>query len=162
MNKFNVTIGILILLLCLAISTMALMSAFSKNESANNIIYVDNGSTYSLNIPKSNLISEQINIKKDIIGEKSVLSIDVRLPKINIQTDVVQNINKEIYTIYQELYNYALSLEKDEKIRVDYTYDYIEDKNQIALIIKETKEIDGKNTVSEKTYIYDFKKDAKI
>lgn len=138
-NKFNVTIGILILVLCLVISFMAYMSAKVTSNNMDNIVYIDTGSGYSLPVPKSNLVTKYIEVEKDITGENGILHISVKLPKINIDTEVVNGINEQIYAKYQELYNYALSIDGNESISYTYDYDYIDREHKLAIVIKEEK-----------------------
>lgn len=154
-NKFNVTIGILILVLCLVISFMAYMSAKVTSNNMDNVVYIDTGSGYSLPVPKSNLVTKYIEVEKDITGENGILHISVKLPKINIDTEVVNGINEQIYAKYQELYNYALSIDGNESILYTYDYDYIDREHKLAIVIKEEKKKDGNITKTEIRYEYD-------
>lgn len=154
-NKFNVTIGILILVLCLVISFMAYMSAKVTSNNMDNVVYIDTGSGYSLPVPKSNLVTKYIEVEKDITGENGILHISVKLPKINIDTEVVNGINEQIYAKYQELYNYALSIDGNESISYTYDYDYIDREHKLAIVIKEEKKKDGNITKTETKYEYD-------
>lgn len=158
-NKFNVTIGILIVVLCIVISFMAFMSAKVMNENLDNVIYIDTGSGYSLSIPKSNLVTKFVEVEKDIVTENGTLHIDVKLPKINIDTDNINKINEEIYDKYQELYNYALLVEGKESIKYTYTYDYIDKEHKLIVVVKEEKTKDENVVKTETKYEYDVKND---
>lgn len=161
-NKFNVTIGILILVLCLVISFMAYMSAKVTSNNMDNVVYIDTGSGYSLPVPKSNLVTKYIEVEKDITGENGILHISVKLPKINIDTEVVNGINEQIYAKYQELYNYALSIDGNESISYTYDYDYIDREHKLAIVIKEEKKKDGNITKTETRYEYDVENNEMI
>lgn len=161
-NKFNVTIGILILVLCLVISFMAYMSAKVTSNNMDNVVYIDTGSGYSLPVPKSNLVTKYIEVEKDINGENGILHISVKLPKINIDTEVVNGINEQIYAKYQELYNYALSIDGDESISYTYDYDYTDREHKLAIVIKEEKKKDGNITKTETKYEYDVENNEMI
>lgn len=161
-NKFNVTIGILILVLCLVISFMAYMSAKVTSNNMDNVVYIDTGSGYSLPVPKSNLVTKYIEVEKDITGENGILHISVKLPKINIDTEVVNGINEQIYAKYQELYNYALSIDGNESISYTYDYDYIDREHKLAIVIKEEKKKDGNITKTETKYEYDVENNEMV
>lgn len=161
-NKFNVTIGILILVLCLVISFMAYVSAKVTSNNIDNIVYIDTGSGYSLPVPKSNLVTKYIEVEKDITGENGILHISVKLPKINIDTEVVNGINEQIYAKYQELYNYALSIDGNECISYAYDYDYIDKEHKLVVVIKEEKKKDGNITKTETRYEYDVENNEMI
>lgn len=161
-NKFNVTIGILILVLCLVISFMAYMSAKVTSNNMDNVVYIDTGSGYSLPVPKSNLVTKYIEVEKDITGENGILHISVKLPRINIDTEVVNGINEQIYAKYQELYNYALSIDGNESISYTYDYDYIDREHKLAIVIKEEKKKDGNITKTETKYEYDVENNEMV
>lgn len=161
-NKFNVTIGILILVLCLVISFMTYMSAKVTSNNMDNVLYIDTGSGYSLPVPKSNLVTKYIEVEKDITGENGILHISVKLPKINIDTEVVNGINEQIYAKYQELYNYALSIDGNESISYTYDYDYIDREHKLAIVIKEEKKKDGNITKTETRYEYDVENNEMV
>lgn len=161
-NKFNVTIGILILVLCLVISFMAYMSAKVTSNNMDNVVYIDTGSGYSLPVPKSNLVTKYIEVEKDITGENGILHISVKLPKINIDTEVVNGINEQIYAKYQELYNYALSIDGNESISYTYDYDYIDKEHKLAIVIKEEKKKGGNITKTETKYEYDVENNEMV
>ncbi len=161
-NKFNIIIGILVIVICIFIAIMAFKAAVLRNQNADNIIYVDSGVGSLLTIPKSNLISQYVNIQKDISGENGVLHIDVKLPKININTDVVDEINEKIYAIYQELYSYAMTIQRDESIDINYTYEYIDKEHKLIINIEENKTANDGTTKTTKTFMYDAQNNKEI
>ena len=161
-NKFNVIVGILIVVICIIISFMAYMAAKTRNQNLDNVIYIDSGNGYNLSVPRSNLVTKYVNVKKDINSENGVLHIDVSLPRVNIDTETIEKINSEIYNKYQEIYNYALSVEGDESILCTYDYDYIDREHKLVIVIKEEKTKLGSSTKIETKYVYDVKNDKLI
>lgn len=161
-NKFNVIVGILIVVICIIISFMAYMAAKTRNQNLDNVIYIDSGNGYNLSVPRSNLVTKYVNVKKDINSENGVLHIDVSLPRVNIDTETIEKINSEIYNKYQEIYNYALSVEGNESILCTYDYDYIDREHKLVIVIKEEKTKLGSSTKIETKYVYDVKNDKLI
>lgn len=161
-NKFNVIVGILIVVICIIISFMAYMAAKTRNQNLDNVIYIDSGNGYNLSVPRSNLVTKYVNVKKDINSENGVLHIDVSLPRVNIDTETIEKINSEIYNKYQEIYNYALSVEGNESILCTYDYDYIDREHKLVIVIKEEKTKLGSSTKTETKYVYDVKNDKLI
>lgn len=161
-NKFNVIVGILIIVICIIISFMAYMAAKTRNQNLDNVIYIDSGNGYNLSVPRSNLVTKYVNVKKDINAEKGVLHINLSLPRVNIDTETIEKINSEIYNKYQEIYNYALSVEGDESILCTYDYDYIDREHKLVIVIKEEKTKLGSSTKIETKYVYDVKNDKLI
>ena len=154
--KFSRFIGFTTLLMCLIVVILALMAAIAQNENATNIIYVDDGNGVKLDIPKSNVVTEHVNIKKDIKAGEHTLTIDVRVPKINLNKAAAEIINEKIYNEYQELYSYALSITNDEYITLDYSYDYLNDDTILEIIISKKSVVDKKETSQNITYKYDI------
>lgn len=161
-NKFNVIVGILIVVICIIISFMAYMAAKTRNQNLDNVIYIDSGNGYNLSVPRSNLVTKYVNVKKDINSENGVLHIDVSLPRVNIDTETIEKINSEIYNKYQEIYNYALSVEGNESIVCTYDYDYIDREHKLVIVIKEEKTKLGSSTKTETKYVYDVKNNKLI
>lgn len=161
-NKFNVIVGILIVVICIIISFMAYMAAKTRNQNLDNVIYIDSGNGYNLSVPRSNLVTKYVNVKKDINSENGVLHIDVSLPRVNIDTETIEKINSEIYNKYQEIYNYALSVEGNESILCTYDYDYIDREHKLVIVIKEEKTKLGSSTKTETKYVYDVKNNKLI
>lgn len=165
MNKevnFSRFVGIAIVVICIIVVVLALMSAIVKNENRDNIIYVDDGDGTTLSIPKSNVVSNYLDIQKDIQSENTTLSLSVKLPKVNIKTETIDSINEKIYNIYQNVY---LEISKDEtiqKIDIDYSYDYLDNDKVLEIVI--TKKITRNDKVEETDikYTYDIQNDAEI
>ena len=157
-DKYSIFIGLSFLAICIVIVILAFKSAIMINKNADNVIYIDNGTGTMLTIPKSNLVKEHINIEKDIAGEKGILSIKVKLPMINIETENAKNLNNSMYAIYQELYKYALEIDENESVKVGYTYDYDDKTGILKIIISEQKN----NSVKGFEYKYDVLNDKII
>jgi len=165
MNKevnFSRFVGIAIIVICIIIVVLALMSAIIRNENNDNIIYVDDGLGTMLSIPKSNIVTNYVDIQKDIQTENKIIDFNVKLPKINIETETTESINQKIYNIYKNMY---LQISKDEtiqKIDIDYSYDYLDDDKILEIII--TKKLTRNNKAEETDikYTYDIQNDAEI
>ena len=77
MNKeinFSRFVGIAIVVICIFVVVLALLSAIMQSENKDNMVYVENGSGYTLSVPKSNLVLEIINnpnVKNNAFDEKS-------------------------------------------------------------------------------------------
>ena len=165
MNKeinFSRFVGIAIIVICIFVVVLALLSAIMQSENKDNMVYVENGSGYTLSVPKSNLVLEIINIEKEIDANNNKVNLKVRLPKINIETDVVDKINNEIYDIYQNIYDEVLKEESIEKINIDYSYEY--EKNDTILEITIKKEVTKDNKTEEQIFkfSYDLVNNVKI
>jgi len=165
MNKevnFSRFVGIAIVIICMIIAVLSLMSAIMQRENANNVIYVEDTESTVFNIPKSNVVSEYVNIEKDISSEEHVLHIKVRLPKVNIETEQVEKMNNDIYNEYQGLYNYAMSIENNENIEMDYTYDYLDNDSILKITITRNSTIDEKEENTVTKFSYDILNDSYI
>ena len=160
--KFSRFVGIAIIIICIIIAVLSLMSAIWQNENANNIIYLEDDSGTALSIPKSNVVTEYVNTEKNISSEKYVLYIDVRLPKVNIETETTEKLNNDIYSKYQELYNNVTSIENNESIEIDYTYDYLDNDTILEIVITKKTTITGENNTEVTKYIYDIVNDSYI
>ena len=84
--KFSRFVGIAIVIICIWMVVLALLSAIMQNENSDNMIYVDEGAETNLDIPKSNIITNYVDIQKEIETEKNNVDLKVILPKINIIT----------------------------------------------------------------------------
>lgn len=163
MNKevnFSRFVGLSIVLICVIIVVLALMSAIMQNENATNVIYVEDISGTKFSIPKSNIVTEYINTEKSITSEKNTLQVKVRLPKININTESVESLNVEIYKIYQDMYNYASSIQNDETIEIDYTYRYLNKDTILEITIVKKSIVLGKEEKESIKYLYDVVSDS--
>ena len=132
------------------------MSAILKNENNDNMIYVDEGSSSKLSVPKSNIISNYIDMEKEIDTENGTVDVKVRLPKINIDTKVVSTINDKIYDIYQEAYGKILKNSNIQKIDIDYMYEYLDNDNIIEITVITKKIINNKIEEKENKFTYDI------
>ncbi len=165
MNKevnFSRFVGIAVVVICIFIVVLALMSAILQNENNDNIVYVDEGTGTTLTIPKSNVVAEYVNIRKEMEIQNKSVNLSVRLPKINIETDTTENINKEIYSIYQNVYSEISNSANIKEVTIDYTYDYLY--NDTVLEIAITKMVvmdDGKEDETVSKYTYDIQNDVK-
>ena len=163
MNKevnFSRFVGLSIVLICVIIVVLALMSAIMQNENATNVIYVEDISGTKFSIPKSNIVTEYINTEKSITSEKNTLQVKVRLPKININTESVESLNVEIYKIYQDMYNYASSIQNDETIEIDYAYRYLNKDTILEITIVKKSIVLGKEKKQSIKYLYDVVNDS--
>ena len=159
-DKFNVLIGIGIFVICIVIVILALMSAIKATENNDNVIYIDNGNGTFLSVPKSNLITQKVNIKKDLSGPNGTLHIDVKLPCININTDATKAINDQIYQKYQYLYKYATEITEDTSIKLDYSYDYLDKEGILNIVINEKRSNEtGNKLLKEIKYTYNVLND---
>lgn len=165
MNKevnFSRFVGIGILLICVVVVILALGSAIIQNENANNIIYVEDFKVTTLSIAKSNVVTEYVDTEKTITSGKYALYVKVRLPKVNIQTEQIEKMNKEIYNEYQELYNYAMSITNNESIEIDYTYEYLNDDRFLEIVIEKGNTVEGKEEITTAKYKYDIVNDSYV
>jgi len=160
--KFSRFVGIAIVIICIWVVVLALMSAILKNENNDNMIYVDEGLGINLSIAKSNIISNYIDIDKEIKTEKNNANFNVRLPKINIETEDSKSINDKLYKMYQNVYADILNDNTIQKIDMDYTYEYIDSDNilEITVITKTTK--NGKLEEVENKFTYDLVNNKEI
>lgn len=157
MNKeinFSRFVGIAIVVICIFVVVLALLSAIMQNENKDNMVYVENGSGYTLSVPKSNLVLEIINIEKEIDANNNKVDLKIRLPKINIETEVVDKINNEIYDIYQNIYDEVLKEQSIKKINIDYSYEYV--KNDTILEITIKKEVTKYNKTEEQIFKFSY------
>ena len=161
-RRFSVFVGFGILLICIIIVIMALVSAIKQNENANNIIYIDDGSGTSLGIPKSNVVTEYINTEKIIESNDYTLYVKVRLPKINIETKTIEKMNNDIYTNYQELYNYVTTISSNENMEIYYTYDYLDNDRFLEVLITKKRTVNGKEENTVIKYTYDISNDSYV
>lgn len=165
MNKevnFSRFLGIAIVVICIWMVTLALMSAMLKNENNDNLIYVDEGLGEDLSIPKSNIISNYIDIEKEITTEQGKVEFKVRLPKINIETDVVSGINDKIYAVYQEAYGQILKNTNIKKIDIDYVYKYLNNDSVIEITVTTKKKTNNTLEEVENKFNYDLKNDKEV
>jgi len=160
--KFSRFIGITIVIICIWIVVLALMSAMLKNENNDNMIYVDEGSEASLSIPKSNIIANCIDIEKEVAAESKVVDFKVRLPRINIETDVANSINEKIYSIYQKAYEDILKTSNIQKIDIDYTYEYIDNNTIIEITITTKMTANDKTQQIKDIFAYDLSNDKEV
>ncbi len=158
--KFSIFIGVACIVLCSTLVILALMSAILKDENINNIVGVDEGSNQELSVPKSNLVTEYMNTEKEVSSGLYNLKFKVRLPKVNLETTQIQAMNSEMYRIYQDMFDYASNITDNEKIEIDYTYDYIDNDTKIEIIISKKSITDTKENVTVIKYIYDIEKDS--
>ena len=162
MNKevnFSRFVGIAVVVICIIVVVLALMSAILKNENNDNIIYVDEGEKTTFSIPKSNIVSNYVDIQKDIQTDDKIVDLSVKLPKINIETDTVNSINNKIYMIYQDIYSDILNDTTLQKVEIEYTYDYLNnDTNLEICIVKKLVRADKKEETTIK-YTYDIQND---
>lgn len=165
MNKdinFSRFVGIAIIIICIFIVVLALLSAIVQDKNKDNMVYVESGSDYTLSVPKSNLVLENINTENEIDVNNNKVRLKVRLPKINIETEIVDKINNEIYDIYQGIYEEVVKEKSIDKIVIDYSYEYKENDSILEITIK--KEIVKDNKTEEKIFkfSYDLKNDLRI
>lgn len=160
--KYSRFVGIAIVIICIWIVVLALMSAMIKNENNDNMIYVDEGLNTTLDMPKSNIINNYIDMEKEISTESGDVIFKVRLPKINIDTEVVNSINDKIYAIYQEAYGKILKSSNIKKLDIDYIYDYLENDTIIEVTIITKTSINNKIEKVENKFVYDLKNDKEI
>jgi len=160
--KFSRFVGIAIVIIAVWIVVLALMSAILKNENNDNMIYVDEGKGIKLSIPKSNIISNDMDIQKDVEFNENMVELDVRLPKINIDTQMANNINDNIYKLYQEVYSKALNDNNIEKIEMDYTYKYLENDTIVEIVVITKIKVNNKIEQIENKFIYDIMNDKEI
>lgn len=154
--KFSRFVGIAIVIICIWIVVLALMSAILKSENNDNMIYVDDGKEVILDMPKSNIISNCIDIKKEEITVNGVVEVMIKLPKINIDTEAASNINRKIYSIYEDKYSELLKSADIQKIDIDYAYEYLRNDTiiEITVIIKMIK--NNKIEEIENKFSYDI------
>lgn len=160
--KYSRFVGIAIVIICIWIVVLALMSAMTKNENSDNMIYVDEGLDTILDMPKSNIMSNYIDMEKEITTEKGKAMLKVRLPKINIETKVAQTLNDKIYAIYQEAYGEILKSSNIKKLDIDYIYDYLENDTIIEINIITKTSVNNKTEETENKFVYDLKNDKEI
>lgn len=160
--KYSRFVGIAIVIICIWIVVLALMSAMTKNENSDNMIYVDEGLDTILDMPKSNIMSNYIDMEKEITTEKGKAMLKVRLPKINIETKVAQILNDKIYAIYQEAYGEILKSSNIKKLDIDYIYDYLENDTIIEINIITKTSVNNKTEETENKFVYDLKNDKEI
>lgn len=160
--KYSRFVGIAIVIICIWIVVLALMSAMTKNENNDNMIYVDEGLDTILDMPKSNIMSNYIDMEKEITTEKGKAMLKVRLPKINIETKVAQTLNDKIYAIYQEAYGEILKSSNIKKLDIDYIYDYLENDTIIEINIITKTSVNNKTEETENKFVYDLKNDKEI
>lgn len=165
MNKevnFSRFVGIAIVIICIWIVVLALMSAIMKSENNDNLIYVDGGTNTFLSVPKSNIISNYINIEKEIETENGKLEFIVRLPKINIDTNEVNDINNKIYDIYEKTYSTVSESTNAKKIDIDYTYEYLDNDSILEIIIITKTTINNQIEEKQDKIVYDLLNDKAI
>lgn len=160
--KFSRFVGIAIVLICIWIVVLALLSAIMQNENSDNMIYVDEGFGTTLNIAKSNIISNYIDTQKEIETEKNKVDFTVRLPKINIETEESNKINEKIYKMYQEVYADILSDNAIQKIDIDYTYEYLDNGTILEITVITKTTTNQKIEDVENKFVYDLKNDKEI
>lgn len=160
--KFSRFVGVAFLIICIWIVVLALLSAIMQNENSDNMIYVDEGSKIDLGMPKSNIISNLIDFKKEITTESGVVDVKVRLPKINIETEAASSINEKIYKIYQDVYADILTNNTIQKIYVDYTYEYLDNDAAVEIIVVTNKYKKDTMEQVENKFMYDLDNDKVI
>lgn len=165
MNKevnFSRFVGIAVVIICIWIVVLALMSAIMKNENSDNLIYVDDGIDISLDIPKSNIISNHINTEEKVDIENGISEISARLPKINIDTNEVRNINNKINDIYENAYLNVSKATEVKRVEIDYTYEYVDNDSVLEITITTKTIINNKLEEKQDKFIYDLLKDKQI
>ena len=160
--KFSIFVGVAFIIICSTLVILALMSAILKSENINNIVDVDEGSKQELSVPKSNLVSEHVNTENEISSGEYTLKFKIRLPKVNLETSQIEKMNNEMYNIYQDLFEYAANITNNEKIEIDYTYNYINNDTKLEILINKKSVVDTQENITAHKYIYDIRNDSYI
>ena len=155
-NNFNIFVGIAIISICIVVVLLALMSALVKNENANNVIYIEDSSKTTLDMPKSNVVTEYINLEKTISNDKYNLELKVRLPRININTAEANKLNSEIYSVYSSIYEYASNITSSQKLEISYSYEFTKNDKKLEILITKKKLINDESETVVTKYIYDI------
>ena len=113
----------------------------------------------------TNYVVDLVNVKKELkyVGSCSIEggkgNIDVKLPKINIDTTNAKKLNNLIQTDYKKEYEIS-SKDETNMAYIDSSYKYVVRNNIIFLYVESTLNIGcGSGSETTKNYYFDIKND---